>query len=256
MHAQAWIVRRSFICGLAVAAACLAGSSANAQWGNLKGKFVFDGPAPTPVKLTIDKDIEVCGKHNLATEDLVVGADGGLANVIVYLRTKGAKEHPDFAAGADAKAEFDNKNCRFEPHVMAMRTAQTLMLKNSDPVAHNSNVQQLDGGGINPLIPPSGAAEHKFFNEQPVPVTVSCNIHPWMKGFILPRKSPYFAVSGKDGSFEINDLPTGALEFVAWQEKSGYLAVPGWEKGRFTVKIAEGDNDLGTIKAPAALFNK
>lgn len=248
--------RRFAILLVAFCAMTLAGTASRAQWGNLKGKFVYDGTAPTPTKLTVEKDVEVCGKHNLVAEDLVVGADGGLANVIVYLRTRDAKEHPDYAQAGSSKVDFDNKNCRFEPHVLAIRTSQTLVLKNSDPVAHNSNVQQLDGGGINPLIPPNGAAEHKFFSEQPVPVTVSCNIHPWMKGYIMPRKSPYFAVSGKDGSFQIKNLPAGELEFVAWQEKSGYLAVPGWERGRFTVKIAEGDNDLGTIKCPASLFNK
>jgi len=231
-------------------------SSAQAQWGTLKGKFVFDGPAPAAAKLDVNKDVEVCGKHNLVDETLLVGADGGIANVVVYVRTKGVMVHPDLAKAATATLVYDNKGCRFEPHILPILVNQPVILKNSDPVGHNSNVQPIGDQGINPLLPSGGEIEHKFFRAQLVPVPVSCNIHPWMKGYILPRDNPYVAVSGKDGSFELKNLPAGDLEFQVWQEKAGYLAVGTWEKGRFTKAIAAGDNDLGTVKVPAGLFNK
>lgn len=231
---------------------------ARAQWGNLKGKFIYDGKAPEPAKLAVTKDIDYCGKHDLVDQSLVVRKDdGGLANVVIYVRTKKVKVHPDYAATDGDTLRFDNMHCRFTPHILTIRLSQTLDLHNSDTVGHNSNLQPLGDQGINPQIGPGQAVEYKFGRAQNIPVPVNCGAHPWMKGWILPRDNPYMAVSQEDGTFEIKDLPAGELEFQAWQEKAGYLeAYPKWKKGRFKLKIKEGDNDLGEIKVSPKLFEK
>jgi hypothetical protein len=111
------------------------------EWGTVKGRFVFGGTAPAATDLKADKDMEVCGKHKLVSEELVVGADKGIANVVVFVRDKDVKVHPDAAAAAKAaKAVLDNKDCKFTPHVIAVQTGQQLVIKNSDTVGHNSNV--------------------------------------------------------------------------------------------------------------------
>jgi plastocyanin len=242
----------------AAAAVALTASPALAQWGTLKGKFIYDGKAPNVVKLNITKDQAVCGQHNLVDESLVVSEEGGLANVVIYVRDKKVKVHPDYAATADDVVKFDNEHCRFEPHVLTVRLSQTLALHNSDPIGHNSNLQPLGDTGINPLLAAGGEpVTYKFKRAQTIPQPVSCNIHPWMKGWILPRDNPYMAVSDKDGSFEIQNLPAGKLEFQAWQEKAGYLeAKSAWKKGRFELTIKEGENDLGEIKVNPKLFDK
>ena len=248
---------RSLICLAAVVtASALWGSTAFAQqWGTLKGKFVFDGPAPAPVALRIDKDPECCKvKHN--DESLVVASDGGLANVVLYLRTPKPAVHPDYEKTAKDSVVIDNKTCHFEPHVVALRLTQTLLIKNSDSCGHNTNVAPLGDTAINPLLPPAGDFTHTFRRQQNLPFPVSCNIHPWMKAHVLVRDNPYFAVSAADGTFEIKNLPAGDLEFQAWHEKAGYLEHTGWPKGKFKQKINAGDNDLGTIKLSAALFKK
>lgn len=235
----------------------LSAAPAQAQWGNLKGRFVYDGKPPAATPLAVTKDQEVCGKHKLVNEELVVGEDGGLANVVIYVRDKKVKVHPDYEKTAEDLVRFDNEHCRFEPHILPMRLTQTLELHNSDPVGHNSNVSPIGDAGTNPLIAPGSAAQHKFNRSQNVPVQVTCNIHPWMKGWILPRDNPYMAVSAEDGTFEIKNLPVGKLEFQAWQEKAGYLiAKPDWKKGRFELTIKKGDNDLGDIKVSPKLFEK
>ena len=91
-----------------------------------------------------------------------------------------------------------------------------------------------------------------------------CNIHPWMKGYIIPRDDPYVTVSAADGTFEIKNVPAGAtLEFQLWHERCGYLksveAATGDKastRGRIKIKIAAGDNDLGEIKVPASILKK
>ncbi len=235
-------------------------SSASAQWGDLKVKFVYDGTPPKPNAIAADKDPQVCAAHPLFDESLIVDPDSkGIANVVVYVRTKGVKVHPDYAKTANDKLVFDNKGCRFEPHVLTIQLTQTLELHNADPIGHNSNLQPLGDTPVNPLLPGGGAATYKFNRAQTIPVPVTCNIHPWMKGHILPRDNPYAAVSAKDGTLEIKNLPAGAeLEFQAWHEKAGYLAVtnPAWATGKFKMTIKPGMNDLGTVKVPPSLLTK
>ncbi|HVU87275.1 MAG TPA: hypothetical protein VHD36_08135 [Pirellulales bacterium] len=245
---------------LGTRAACLvlalgAATTANAQWGNLKGKFVYDGKAPEPKKLDTSKEA-MCVAHNLTDESLIVGPDGGIKNVVIFVRTKGVKVNPSLEKQPD-KVEIDNKNCRFEPHILPMLLSQTLVVKNSDPFSHNSNVTEVGGQGANPLIAPGKEATYKYARPQVIPQPVACNIHPWMKAMVLPRDNPYFAVSKDDGTFEIKDLPVGKLEFQVWQEKAGNVDTKAWPKGRFTMDIKAGDtNDLGTVKLEPKLFNK
>jgi hypothetical protein len=75
-----------------------------------------------------------------------------------------------------------------------------------------------------------------------------------MLAWLLPRESPYAAVSGTDGSFVLAKLPVGEWEFRAWHEQAGWVMARGWAKGRFKVRVKPGKNDLGTIKLPPALF--
>ena len=230
----------------------------SAHAATLSGRVVFDGTAPAPAALKIDKDKAVCGKDSPVDESLVVSDDGGLANVVIWVRTKKLKAPKGFKP---ASITLDNKNCRFEPHVLVVQSGEKLTVKNSDSVGHNSNFATFKNPGANVLIPANGEVKQKFSLEEPLPVKVTCNIHPWMTGYVLVRKTPFAAVTDKDGNFKIEGLPEGkSLEFVFWHEKSGYLkevkvggkSVP-WKKGRVK-KTLKGDLDLGTIEVAAKLF--
>jgi len=249
------------LAGVAIATVLgLSTSTASAQWGDLTGKFVLKGAAPEPAKLDVAKE-PFCLKCKLVDEEFVVGPDGGIANIVIYVKTKNVKVHPDYSKTAEAKLTYDNLCCKFEPRILTMRLSQILVLKNSDQVAHNSNIQPILDAPTNPLLPAGAQIEHQFKREQKLPVPVSCNIHPWMKGYILPRENPYAAVTDATGSFTMKNLPTGPLEFVVWHEKIGYVnAKPTWMKGVFSLTIAAGANKLDgasdTIQVDAALFNK
>jgi plastocyanin len=251
------------VVGVALAGLVLASNSARAaDWGSLKGRFVYGDAVPAPVKLTIDKDTEVCGKHDLVDQSLEVSSTGGVANVVVWVRSKltKAQVNPKYAKTADAKVPLDNHNCHFEPHVVGVRIGQTLLIKNSDPVAHNTKV---DGTStqFNQLIPASSSVEVSIDGPENLPAPVACSIHNWMKAWMVVRPNPYFAISDKNGNFEIKDLPAGEWEFQVWQEKSGYVTDAGpeakWAKGRVKWTIeADKTTDLGEMKLGAAQFNK
>ena len=254
---------RSTIGASATLAVLLASQAALADdWGTLKGRFKFGGTAPTAAELKADKDVEVCGKEKLFNEELSVGADGGVANVVVFVRDKLKKVHPD-AAAAKEPITIDNKDCRFEPHVAFVQTGQTLILKNSDKVGHNSNVATIKNNPSNSLIAAGNETKLTFTDEEGIPAQITCNIHPWMKAWVLIRSNPYGAVSKADGSFEIKNLPAGDIELQLWHEKAGYIgeiSVKGKSekiaKGRKKIKVAAGDNDLGEMVLDANLFKK
>lgn len=250
---------------LVVAAACFGWSSAHAdEWGSIKGRFVFGGDAPAAAELKADKDVEVCGKHKLVAEELVVGADKGIANVVVYVRDKGVKVNPELAsASAAQKPELDNKDCRFEPHVQFVQTGQELVIKNSDTVGHNSNVATVKNPPSNNLIPAGGQTTVKFSSDEAIPAQVTCNIHPWMKAWLVVRPNPYAAVSKADGSFEIKGAPAGEVELQFWHEKAGYIGemtiggkAEKAAKGRKKVTVAAAGTDLGEIVLAPGVFQK
>ena len=235
-----------------------------AEWASLKGRFVFDGTPPTPVEITADKDVEVCGKHKLVNEELVVSDGMGIANVVLFVRSKGVTVHPDLEDGSKADPVIlDNKDCRFQPHVGFVQTGQTLTSKNSDSVGHNSNIATMKNSPSNSLVPSNGSSDVTFSSDEAIPASVTCNIHPWMKAYLVIRPNPYGAVSGVDGSFEIENLPVGEeLEFQLWHEKGGYLdeftlggKKASAKRGRIDFTVEEGGTDLGDIVVDAKMFN-
>lgn len=234
------------------------------EWGSLRGRFLYDGTAPEPMPVNITKDQEFCGKHNLVDESLVVNkANKGIKNVFVYLYLlRGEKEPkvaPSYEETATGEVALNNINCRFEPHACLLRTTQTLVVGNKDPIGHNTKIDPQDNNGINQLIPAGLKETAKFPNEESVPARVSCSIHPWMNAWLLIRSNPYIAVTDEDGNFEIKDLPAGEWTMQVWHEKAGYLAdveIAGknWSKGRVKVPILTGDVDWGDIKVKPDVF--
>lgn len=250
--------------GMATVALAVHGTASADEWGVVKGKFLFGGAAPAAAELKADKDVEVCGKHKLVVEELVVGADKGVANVVVFVRDKGVKVNPDVAKAAAAqKVVLDNKTCRFEPHVAFVQVGQELVIKNSDTVGHNSNVATVKNPPSNNLIPAGGEVSAKFASDEAIPAQVTCNIHPWMKAWLVVRPNPYAAVSKADGTFEINDVPVGEVELQFWHEKAGYIGemtiggkAEKAAKGRKKVAVAAAGTDLGEIVLDPAIFQK
>ncbi len=237
-------------------------AAAGTGWATLTGRFAYEGTPPARKALsTGGKDAAVCDAHPIPDESLIVDAEGkGIKNVVIFAR-KTSRIHNSYAASAETDAIFDQKDCVFLSHVLPLRTSQTLVVKNSDPIGHNSNISPPGDVGINPLLPGGGEQRHRFKRPQTSPVTVTCNIHPWMKAFVLPRNDPYFAVTAADGSFTIANLPAGEeIEFQIWHElgkgtQGALEAKKDWAKGRFKLKLtADKTENLGTIAVAPSAF--
>ena len=252
------LVSTILMMAIAIFAAPLAGA---AEWGTIKGKFVYKGEVkPAPVTLTQNADY--CGEHKPMDESIVVGDGGALRDVFVYLyvaRGKKVEIHPDYKPG-ELKA-IANKGCRFEPHALTVWTSDELEVRNDDTIGHNTNINFVANSDFNQLVANGSPLKKKLEKREDWPSPVACNIHPWMKANLLVRDNPYMAVTGVDGSFEIKNMPAGKQEIILWHEAKGYLRdlKVGKEKadrkGQIEVTVpAGGEVDLGVIEvAPAIL---
>ena len=151
------------------------------------------------------------------SQDIVTDGSGDLANVVVYISdglTNQSSPPPS------QPAVLEQKGCMYEPHVIAMQAGQTLRVVNADSTTHNIHPTPANNREWNKSQPP-GLSIEETFARQEVAIPVKCNVHPWMKSYVAVLKNPYFAVSSKDGSFQITGLPPGTYTVQAWQEKLG-----------------------------------
>jgi hypothetical protein len=194
-----------------------AAAATGTGWATVRGQFVFDGTPPQMPPYNVTKEHSICTINGTPPPQetlLVDSASGGIKNVAVYLRDA-PRVHESAEPKSDA-VEFDQKNCVFLTHVLAITVGQSLEIKNSDPTGHNTNIL---GAGFNQLIPEGASIPYKVQKEAAVPSQVVCSIHPWMLAYMLPRENGYFAVTDDEGRFEIANVPAGEeIEFQVWHE--------------------------------------
>jgi plastocyanin len=201
---------------LALSAMILSGLSHGAT---VTGKIAFTGKAPKPTEIKMNAD-PGCVKANpgkVYSEDFVVNSNGTLANVFVYVK-EGVKKETVPPAPA-TPVEFDQKGCRYTPHVFGVRVNQTVKVINSDPFLHNVNaVAKESSNKFNNAMPKQGQVIEKKFTKPETMVRVKCDVHGWMVAYIGVLDHPYFAVSDQTGAFSIKDLPPGDYTIEAWHE--------------------------------------
>ena len=227
-------------------------SSAKEKFGSVSftGLVKVTGTAPAPVELDTSAKPE-CGKQRqafeqgtLSAENLVVGADGGLKDCIVFISKglKGYKAKDMVTYGHPAKVVIDQKGCQYIPHVFAVMADQEVVIKNSDPFLHNVSIPSL---GFNLSMPSVGEENRaRFFNRKTGSQVCQCSVHPWMNAYAYVVKNPFFSKTGGDGKFTINKLPDadGTYTVEVWHEKDRKLKAPKAQK--ITVKdgaVVEGN---------------
>ncbi|HEY3129058.1 MAG TPA: carboxypeptidase regulatory-like domain-containing protein [Acidobacteriota bacterium] len=185
----------------------------------VSGKVNFTGAKPAPKKIRMEQDKYCAAQHpggSIETEDVVVNDNGTLANVFVWVE-EGLGDR-SFEASTQP-ATLDQKGCRYEPHVLGVMTGQPLDIVSSDNTNHNIHPMPKNNPEWNEVQGPGAPKKTKTFAREELLIPVKCNIHPWMKAYIGVVKNPFFAVTGKDGTFEIKGLPPGSYTVAAWHEK-------------------------------------
>jgi plastocyanin len=194
-----------------------AGGNTNPAQGSINGRVTFTGTPPKPKPLDLSKEPECVKMHSevpLLPEAVVVGPGNSLRNVVVYI-----------SAGAQAgpwkpPAIFEQKDCHYTTHVLAVQAGQEIRITNNDPLSHNIHPMAKANREWN-KIQPANTPSFSYAYDKEEFIPVKCNLHPWMQGYFAVLKSNHFAVTGDDGRFSLPDLPPGHYTITAWHESFG-----------------------------------
>jgi len=235
---------------LVLLAAALATSAAAAPpvAGRVTGVVRLAGPVPPPrppIAAIVDPD--ACGP-TIPDESLVVDGGGGVRDAVVVLRGVGAP-----APAARPEALIDNTHCRFAPHVQVVTRGQTVRVRNSDPVLHNTHATVV----ADPEVPIANLAlaiqgqtmdlSRRLLAKLPegheTLVRIGCDVHPWMRGWLVVLDHPYGAVTDAAGRFAIADVPRGTYTLAVWHEQLG--------RGERPVTVRDGEAATADIELHA-----
>ena len=209
-RASAW-----FAAAILVAAAIGCASVAGGPEGaTLRGTLTYKGPIPEAKPLEVDHDTACCAKKPILPETLLVSAGGRVRNGVVWLEgVKGDKPWPS------EEGVLDQEGCVFIPHVTVVGVGQTMRFLNSDPIIHNIHTWPRENESMSVSQLAKGAARpiRRSF-AAPDEIKVTCDVHKWMSAWIIVRDTPYFALTGENGAFEITGVPPGSYKMVVWHE--------------------------------------
>jgi hypothetical protein len=209
-------------------------------------------PVMGPLDLGGNADKATCQKKGPVMDEFSVvnPKNKGLRDAIVWLEPADKDAKFDIPAKlakpASPTVEVDQPDCAFIPRAVVLREGQTLIAKNSSGISHNFRWQGLvDGNAGNKLIPAGEKIEIELKAEK-YPITIQCNIHGWMKGFVKVIDHPYWAITDSDGKFTIADAPSGPCRLKVWHGSRGWLGGAKGAKGQ-EISVSGGAQDLGTL---------
>ena len=184
--------------------------------GTIAGTVKWSGALPRLTAYPITKDPAICDPESHKTRDLerlIVGPQGGVANTVVFLRNIHSGKTMELP---EPRRSLDQKRCRYEPHILLVPQSAILKMRSSDATLHTIHM--------------TGAATYNLpfpFPNQVITrpmqsaglVDLRCNGgHVWMNAELMVVPHPYYTVTDESGKFELDEVPPGSYEIVAWHE--------------------------------------
>lgn len=208
MNKNRWLMAAAFVASLQIISA-----------GDITGKITLKGTPPPEKELPLDAQ---CGKIHPTkkTRLYVVGANGELADTFIYV--KDGLTGKTFPV-PEKPVLIDQVGCEYTPYVSGVMVNQKILVRNSDPVLHNVHPIPVVAGNKeeNKAQMPKGPDLAFTFPKEEQFLRFKCDVHPWMFSYVSVMNHPFFSVSGKDGTFKIENLPAGKYTIEANHRKAG-----------------------------------
>jgi plastocyanin len=192
---------------LALAAAVLPTASRPAaqQSATVRGRVVIDIPASSR------RASSAYPSRTVAQAQLAPPTE--VENVVVYLKDAPA------STVSPRRTAIRQRGETFLPRVVAVPLGSTVDFPNDDPIFHNvfslSRARTFNLGRY-----PRGESRAVRFDKTGI-VKVFCDIHSHMAATVIVFNHPWFTVPDADGGFELDNLPAGSQQVVAWHERLG-----------------------------------
>lgn len=184
--------------------------------GSLTGAVIVNDSSPNTALVKVSKDQDYCGE-TLPDETYMIGAHGGLKNVVVFIEAAGGAE-----PNPQRENILDNTGCRYSPRVLAMQRGERLKVRNNDPKLHIPHSYREQRTVFTLSLPFRGTTIDATARiRQAGILRVVCDTHAWMLAYIHVFDHPYFAVTDERGMFSIPDIPAGTYTLKAWHEDAG-----------------------------------
>jgi plastocyanin len=181
----------------------------------ISGTVTFDGTPPAPEKLQVTKDPEKCGTEQVS-EALVIGEGKGIQYVVVSIANA-----PSGQLDTAREVELDQQGCRFTPHVVVVPAGATLVVRNSDGIMHNLHTFSKANPSINKAQPGFKKTMPVSSFKQPEIIKVQCDMHGWMRAWVVVTNTPYTVVTDAAGRFQLPEVPAGTYTLKFWHETLG-----------------------------------
>jgi plastocyanin len=197
------------------AAAFCAITSGVVSAGMIKGNVRYAGPPMERKKLPVTIDQYLCGKEKDAG-DLVISPSSGILNAVVSLQglPPGAKSPSN-----PTRVKMDQTQCVFVPRVVVVPAGGTVEFLNSDRLLHNVRGGGKENPPFNRAQPHARSISIAF--KSPEVLRVDCDLHSWMRGWIVVAEHPFYAVTNEEGEFVLENVPPGKYTLQVWQETLG-----------------------------------
>jgi plastocyanin len=206
------------------------------ELGSISGKITWEGDAPAArPDIKIDEKASVGCVHDAMSykdETLLIDSKGGIANVVLMIEADGVERKVP-----SEPIVLDQRGCHFEPHVIVVPMGATLRFSNSDETNHNIHTYAKKNQSVNKNVAAAGSMEQKL--DKAEVIDIKCDIHPWMKGYVVVTDATHFATTTADGSFKIAGLPPGDYTISYWHEELG--------KGKTASVTVEGGKDTSLV---------
>jgi len=201
------------VAALAVIGSLLAAAPASAA--SIKGTVVYNGPALDKKMIPINIDQYVCGKSR-ESDELVVAANRGIRWAVVSLQSApaGARSEPP-----SKPVQMDQQGCVYAPRVVIVQGNGTVDFLNGDPLLHNLHSVSTENPTFNRTQPKGRTIPIVFKKAETI--RVDCDLHTWMRAWVVVAEHPFYAVTGPNGDFTLDNIPPGKYTLKIWQEVLG-----------------------------------
>ena len=204
-----------------------------ADGGTIKGKLTFEGVLPDSAieKIGISKNPDICDVDGTGYREVVWVdvEDGALRGAFVFIDD--ITEGKNWPVSADQKYVILQKGCRFRPWAQVVQPGPLTIRHDDGPtVLHNINTREMIGVEKGRIVkrtifnfgqPEPGDIEKQLKPRRSAFISMNCESHNFMFGFMMAPIHPYAVVVEDDGTYVIDAVPPGSYTVKAWHPTLG-----------------------------------